>query len=183
MTTRSRRARLEPIELPEFGMPDAEPRMELAFDTLFDRIANLTATGSTECWLRPARRVGRSGAQREHRVPDRLRSAVRGGPADRRPVRRPGAPAGQRVLRRRRAQRRCRCGRHVPGPQPSGPAPGPVAAVARDPRRRRNRAGEPGRRRRVEDIRGSRQIDLPAYLIDELRGHWRGGWSRTRPTS
>ena len=44
MTTRSRRARLAPIELPDFGMPDASPVLASALystriATLRDRVA------------------------------------------------------------------------------------------------------------------------------------------------
>ena len=42
--------------------------------------------------------------------------------------------------------------------------------LARDPRRRGDRPGQPGRRRRLEDVRRARTaIDAPAYLVDELR--------------
>ena len=52
----------------------------------------------------------------------------------------------------------------LPGPQPAGPAARPVAAARRDPRRRGHRPGQPGRRRRLEDVRrprADRRAGLP----------------------
>ena len=60
--------------------------------------------------LRPPRRVGRPRAQRQPRLPQRLRPPLRGGGAGRRRLGRPGRPRGQRVRAAWPPPRRCRCG-------------------------------------------------------------------------
>ena len=175
-------AHLSEIALPDFGMPAVEPTLPPSI--YIERLERLRAAMERER-IRACRRVGRSGAQRQHRLPHRVRSTIRGGRADRRHVRRPGAAARQRVLRRRRRRTAAGSAGAVPGPQPSGSVTGPVAAVARDHRRRRHRAGKPRRCHRVEDVRESGD-DRRAGVPDRRTptGHWRvAGSSRTQPTS
>ena len=84
--------------------------------------------------LRPPRRVGRSGAQRQPRLPHRVRPAVRGGGADRREraaIRRSSsATSATAVAEAAPLPMRLR---PLPGPQPARPAPRRLGAAARDP--------------------------------------------------
>ena len=136
------------------------------------RGSSACASAMADARLRPARRLRRSRAQREPVVPDRLRPALRGGAPHR---------------RARTASRPILVGNECWGM--AGAAPLPMRRhlfqdlslpsqprdrsrpLARDPRRRGDRAGRAGRRRRLEDVRATgRRCDAPAYLVDELRG-------------
>ena len=105
--------------------------------------------------LRPPRRVGRPRAQRQPRLPQRLRPALRGGGAGRRPAPaiRPSlvgnecygmadaAPLPMRLVT-------------LPGPEPARASRAtPRRSLPADPARRGHRRRQPGRRRRVEDLR------------------------------
>ena len=97
-------------------------------------------------------------ADREHsaepRLPDRLRPALRGGGPGRRAGRRPGDPRRQRVLRDGRrgaaADAPASCFQDLSLPSQPRDRSRPLA---RDPGRRGHRPGQPGRRRRLEDVR------------------------------
>ena len=148
-----------------------------------DRLERLRARAD-EHGLRPARRLRGPRAQREPRVPDGLRPALRGGDARRRPVRRAGHPGGQRVLRHGRSGAAADAAAPVPGLQPAEPAARPLAAAGRDPRRRGHRHGQPGRRDRLEAVRRPPStIEVPAFIVDELRADdaRRVGRERRRP--
>ena len=130
--------------------------------------------------LRPPRRVGRSRAQRQPRLPHAVRPAVRGGGADRRRNRRPGDPRRQRVLRHGR-------GRAAADAAASASRTSACPA-SRATRRRRcprssprgHQRGQPGRRRRLEDVREPRH-DRGAGVPRRRAAPGDGptGWSRT----
>ena len=120
--------------------------------------------------LRPARHLGRSRAQRQPRLPHRLRPAVRGGDADRRADGRAGAPRRQRVLRRRRGRAAAAPLRPLPGPQPARTSL--ATRRRRCPRSSAPKASRPARRVGVvgwKTYASRRMIEAPAFLVDELR--------------
>ena len=122
--------------------------------------------------------MGRPGAQRQRRVPHRVRPEVRGGSADRVGERHSGAAGRQRVLRHGGGGAAAAALRPLPGSQPAQPAPRRFVAVARDPRRRGDHDRQPRRRRRLEVVRqpgSDRSAVVPdrrASLAD------RRGWGR-----
>ncbi len=126
----------------------------------------------------------RSRAQRQPGLPLRLRSALRGGAAGHRSGTRAGHPGRQRILGGRGRRGAGDAAPSVPGVQPAEPAARPFTAAARDPGRRRHRAGQPRRRHRLEDLRRSgaeRPAGLPgrrAALDRRARGI---GPKRDRP--
>ena len=174
MTTTTRALpHLAEIALPDFGMPDdraAAPRRPLR------RAAGAAAVGDGREGLRPPRRVGRPGAQRQPRLPQRLRPPLRGGAAGGRPDGRPGRARGQRVRGHGRRGAPAHARRHVPGLQPPGPAPRRLGSAALDPARR----GHPQRRARrdrgLEGLRFAR--DDRAAVLPGRRAASRGGGER-----
>ena len=93
-------ARLASIDLPDFGMPDG-PSGGSCRHVRAPRGRTAGASRSTR--LRPAGGVRRPRAQREPRVPDRLRPALRGGAPRAGSGRPAGDAGGQRVLGHRGA--------------------------------------------------------------------------------
>ena len=149
-------------------MPVTEPLLPASIYA--DRLERLRAR-MEDAGLRPHRRVGRSRAQRQHRLPDRVRPTVRRGGAHRRAAsERSGDPARQRVLRPGRGGAAADATGPVPGPQPARPVARPIAS--RCPRSCATRASgavagsgsSAGRR-----TRAGRRSRLPAFLVDELR--------------
>ncbi len=127
--------------------------------------------------LRPAGRLRRPRAQREPGLADRLRSALRG---------------GRRSSSGRTASRSILVGNECYGM--AGAAPLPMRRelfqdlslpgqprdrsrpLADDPRRGGDRAGEPRRGHRLEDVRrAATSIDAPSFIVDELRAADRAG--------
>ena len=107
--TSRRHARLDVVDLPYFGPPDAEPELPAALyaarlERLRERMDARRRTNTA--------RLRRPRAQRQHLVPDRLRSALRGGAAD--PRSRPsGDSRRQRELGHGRSGASCRLERHL----------------------------------------------------------------------
>ena len=124
----TRVARLAEVTLPDFGRPTTTPETAVVAVRGAPRA---TAGAHGPARVRPARRVRRSRAQREPGLPDRLRSAVRGGDPGRRLDRRAGDPRRQRVLRDGRRGTAPDATPPLPGPQPAEPAARPLAAARR----------------------------------------------------
>ena len=116
-------------------MPDEAPVIPPA--TYAARLERLRAAAA-ERGLRPAGRLRRSRAQRQPRLPERVRSAVRGGDPRRWTHRRSGHPGRQRVLRHGRCGAAPHATASAPGPEPAVPAARPVASPARRPGRGRH---------------------------------------------
>ena len=139
-------------DLPDFGMPEAMPEIPAA---TYARAARTAARAGRRSRLRPAGRLCRPRAQRQPVVPDRLRPPLRGGRLVRRaqPASRPSwwatsatgmagaAPAADAPASASRTSA-CRASR-VTARRP----------LADDPRRRRRRSRQPGRRHRLEVVR------------------------------
>ena len=119
-TTATTRAVLADVELPDFGMPAAEP--VLPPEIYADRIERLRRRMVARRYDQ-RRRVGRSRAQRQHLLPHRLRSTLRGGTARRRRRGGAGGPRRQRELRRGRSRAGPVALRALPGLQPPRSAP------------------------------------------------------------
>ena len=155
MTTADRTARLAELDLPDFGMPDADAGDPARALTPSDSSASgsgCRATGYDRLVVY---------ADREHSAnlsyltgfdPRFEEALLIVGPT--------GDPAilvgnecwgmaGAAPLPMRRDL--------LPGPQPAEPAPRPLAPARRDPPRRGDRAGEPRRGRRLEDVRVARR--------------------------
>ena len=167
MRTAQRQAVLADVELPDFGMPT---RRAAAAAVDLRRAGRALARSHGRARLRPARRVGRSRAQRQRRLPHRVRSSLRGGGARRRVERGPGAPRRQRVLRLGRGRAVPAAMRALPGPQPARPAARHVVAAGR--RSSAPRASPSGSRVGVVGWKtyASRDtIEAPSFLVDELR--------------
>ena len=166
-TTQRGRAVLADVELPDFGMPAAEPLLPPSIYA--ERIERLRER-MEERGYDHARRVGRPRAQRQPRLPHRIRSAVRGGGAHRRrrrAIRRSSsATSATEPPRRRRfrcaasasrtsACRRSRATRRCRFPRSSPPKASPPAAAS---------ASSDGRR-----TPAATTIEVPSFLVDELR--------------
>ncbi len=100
-------------------MPDAMP--EIAPRDV-RRPPRATSRARRRARLRPARRLRGPRAQREPVVPDRIRPALRGGIAGRRPGGRPCRARRQRVLRHGGRRASADAAASVPGLQPAWPA-------------------------------------------------------------
>ncbi len=132
-------------------------------------------------WAPASRHLCRSRAQRQHGLPDRLRSALRGGGADRRAGWRSGNPGRQRVLGHGRRCAAADATSSVPGPEPAEPAPRPIGAAGRHPGLGGHRSRQPGWRYRLEDVqpcRAERRTVLPGRC--PARGGWRDRLGRER---
>ncbi len=163
-------------------MPVTEPLLPASIYA--DRLERLRAADGG-AGLRPHRRVGRSGAQRQHRLPHRVRPTVRRGGADRRAKQmiRRSCSATSATAWARSAPLPMRT-TPVPGPQPARPVAGPIAALARDPGRRGHRARRPDRGRRLEDVRepgDDRGSGLPRRRAEASHRSRRPGGERDRP--
>ena len=171
---RDRAARLR-----DAGRRAAAPRRPLR------RAAGAAAVGDGRAGLRPPRRVGRPGAQRQPRLPQRLRPPLRGGAAGRRPDRRPGRARGQRV--------RGHGGRGAPAHAASSCSR--TSACRASPATSRPRCDRSCSTRASARAGGSgswvgrpspsrETIELPSFLVDELRhavGAERAGGERDGP--
>ena len=134
--TTARAGRGRPARLRDAGREPRSPAVDLR------RPARAPPRGDGRPRLRPSRRLGRPRAQREPRLPHRVRPAVRGGGARRRAGGRARDPRRQRVLRHGGCGAAADAPAPVPGPQPARPTARPVAAAERDPAATRaSRAG------------------------------------------
>ena len=152
------------------------------------RAATLRRAGRRPCGaragatrLRPARRVRRPRAQREPGVPDRAstRASRRRSSCVGRDGCRPGDPGGQRVLRAWPGRRRCRCAAHLfqdlslPG-QPRDRSRPLAAILADEGIGRGSRVGVLGWKTYADRC----LLEVPAFLVDELRALVRSGRRR-----
>ena len=117
---------LRTVRIPDFGVPLERPAIPAAIYEVA-RVAH--AEGARRDRL--ARRLCRPRASRQHRLPHRLRAALRGGPAAARHGRtaRPGRRQRERELRAARRPARHR-GRALPDAEPDGTGPrraGPIS--------------------------------------------------------
>ena len=132
--------------------------------------SNASARAMDAPRIHPPRRLGRPRAQRQPRLPQRLRPTLRGGGADRRALRRACRPRGQRV--------RGHGGRRAPPDAASSPSRTSACPASRAttphrcPRSSRDegisddsRIGVVGwKTYATRDV-----IEVPAFLVDELR--------------
>ena len=140
---------------------------------------------------RRARRRGdlwRPRAQRQSRLPDRLRPAVRGGGAGGGARPPPDLPDRAGESRSRRdGDARCRCGA-VSAVRPAGAGSQRHPAAGRHPRTMRHRARPSGRRDRLEILRhagsrSARQLDRGAGLHRRHAAHHRGRGGERDPAA
>ena len=161
-------ARLATLDLPDFGPPAPAPELPAALYA--DRIdAPPGADGGPR--LRPPRRLRRSRAQREPRLPDRLRPALRGGDprSSARTASRRSSSATSAGAWPARLPSRCGAIRYQDLCLPSQPRDRsrPLATCWRDEGIAPGRAGSASSAGRPTT--GPRRATRPSYLVDELR--------------
>ena len=147
----ARRARLAPVDLPDFGLPEERP--ELPPEVYARRLERLRERAAARGYSQLVH-LRRPRAQREPLLAERVRPALRGGDRDRRRRRRRSDhPRRQRVLGHRGCRAAADAPGAPPGPQPAQPATGSDAPAPRRARRCRRPCRLEGRRRRLEVVR------------------------------
>ena len=177
------RARLAEIDLPDFGMPDARCRRSRRprYAARLERLRERTEARGYDRLVVYADREHSANLAWLTGFDPRFEEAI----LVRRPDRRAGDPRRQRVLGHGRRRAAADAPPPLPGPEPARPAPRPLAAARRDPRRRGDPARQPRRRRSAGrrtpiagDHRGAR---LPRRRAAAPRRR-RAARSRTPPT-